>query len=216
MIVIAIDGPAASGKSTVAKRLAKQLGYAYVNSGSMYRAVTWEVLRQGVAALEADSVAQAIEQASVECGFCENGEAYISINGNIANDVLREEEVNLAVSAVSAVPAVRDLVSGELRTLAQERSVVMEGRDIGSAVFPDTPYKFYLDASPEIRRKRRAAEGSSDQIEIRDRMDSSRASAPLRRTRDAIVVDTSHLALDDVVEEILRFLQSSGLDHSAQ
>lgn len=216
MIVIAIDGPAASGKSSVAKRLAKRLAFSYVNSGSMYRAVTWEVLRQGLPPQQVDSVTAAVAGASVSCGFCENGDVFLSINGDQPQSGLREEEINRAVSAVSAVPAVRELVSGELRALARQRAVVMEGRDIGSTVFPETPYKFYLDASPEIRRKRRAAEGSSDPIEARDRMDSSRANAPLRRASDAFVVDTSHLSLDGVVEEILRVLQSSGLDQSTQ
>ena len=119
--------------------------------------------------------------------------------------------MNLHVSLVAAVPAVRDLISARLRELAEDRDVVMEGRDIGSAVFPETPFKFYLDASPEIRRKRRAEEGHSDEIEARDKMDSSRKAAPLKIAGDARVVDTSHLTLDGVVEAILDILRPLGL-----
>ena len=124
---------------------------------------------------------------------------------------MRDSRVNLHVSLVSAVPAVRDLVSTRLRALAKERDVVMEGRDIGSAVFPETPYKFYLDACPEIRRQRRAAEGQSDEIEARDKMDSSRKTAPLKIAGDARVIDTSHLTLDGVVDAILGILRPAGL-----
>ncbi|MFZ4777056.1 MAG: (d)CMP kinase [Terrimicrobiaceae bacterium] len=211
MTVIAIDGPAASGKSSVSRRLAKRLGFAYVNSGSLYRAITWEVLRQGVDTTCAESVAKALEHANIVCGIADNNESFIQINSGVPDATLRDSRVNLHVSPVSAVPAVRDLISARLRALARDRDVVMEGRDIGSAVFPETPYKFYLDASPEIRRKRRAAEGESDQIEARDKMDSSRKAAPLKIAGDAKVVDTSHLTLEGVVEAILDILRPLGL-----
>ncbi len=211
MTVIAIDGPAASGKSSVARRLADRLGFDYVNSGSMYRAATAEILRQGANPDDPDSVTEALSTVDFLCGISETGESYVSINGRPAGDELRAEEVNRHVSAVSAVPAVRDLISHRLRQLASDRPVVMEGRDIGSAVFPTTPYKFYLDASPEIRRKRRAAQGQADEIETRDRIDSSRRAAPLVKARNAHIVDTSHLTLDGVVDAILVILESSGL-----
>jgi cytidylate kinase len=210
MSVIAIDGPAASGKSSVSRRLAKQLGFAYVNSGTMYRALTWEALRQGVDTASAADVAKALSCSEIACGIGDDGESFIRINGEIPGEALRDSRVNLHVSLVSAVPAVRDLVSTRLRTLAEDRDVVMEGRDIGSAVFPETPFKFYLDACPEIRRKRRAAEGQSDEIEARDKMDSSRKAAPLKIAGDARVVDTSHLTLDGVVDTILNILRPSG------
>lgn len=209
--VIAIDGPAASGKSSVSRRLAKRLGFAYVNSGSMYRAVTWEVLRQGADTASAESVAGALTHANIDCGIGEDGESYIQINSGIPDAALRDSRVNLHVSLVSAVPAVRDLVSSRLRSLAEDCDVVMEGRDIGSAVFPETPYKFYLDASPEIRRQRRAAEGQTDAIEARDKMDSSRKAAPLKIAGDATVVDTSHLTLEGVVDAIMDTLRPLGL-----
>jgi cytidylate kinase len=124
---------------------------------------------------------------------------------------LRQIEVNHAVSPVSAIPAVRRLIGSRLRAMSEGRDVVMEGRDIGTAVFPEAPYKFYLDACPEIRRHRRAAQGLNDSIEHRDRIDSTRRVAPLAIASDAHVVDTSHLTLEGVVEKIASFLKKSGI-----
>ena len=211
MSVIAIDGPAASGKSSVSRRLAKRLGFAYVNSGSIYRAITWEVLRQGVDTTATADVADALSGSDIACGIGDDGESFIRINGRSPDEALRDNRVNRHVSLVAAVPVVRDLVSARLRALAADRDVVMEGRDIGSAVFPETPFKFYLDASPEIRRQRRAAEGQSDEIEARDKMDSSRKAAPLMVAGDARVLDTSHLTLDGVVDAILDVLRPLGI-----
>ena len=211
MIVIAIDGPAASGKSSVSRRLAKHLGFSYVNSGSLYRAVTWEVLRQGVDTTCAEAIAGALANARFACTVSDAGESGVSINGAIAEAALRDPAINSHVSRVAAVPAVRALVTNALRALAADRSLVMEGRDIGSAVFPETPHKFYLDASPEIRNRRRAAEGLADQIEARDRMDSTRKTAPLTVAPGARVVETSHLTLDGVVAAILGLLKAAGI-----
>ena len=211
MTVIAIDGPAASGKSSVSRRLAKRLGFAYVNSGSMYRAVTWEVLRQGVDTTSPESVAAALARAEIACGIGGENESFIRINSATPDAVLRDSRVNLHVSLVSAVPAVRELISNRLRALASGAPVVMEGRDIGTAVFPETPFKFYLDASPEIRQRRREAEGGADQIAARDKLDSSRKAAPLKIAGDARVVDTSHLTLEGVVDAILTILRPLGI-----
>lgn len=211
MTVIAIDGPAASGKSSVSRRLAKRLGFAYVNSGSMYRALTWEALRLGADTTSPESVEAALAGSQITCGIDGNKESFIRINSGAPDAALRDSRVNLHVSLVSAVPAVRNLVSSRLRLLAGECPLVMEGRDIGTAVFPETPYKFYLDASPEIRQQRREAEGGADQIAARDKLDSSRKAAPLKIAGDARVVDTSHLTLEGVVEEILRLLDPLGI-----
>ena len=211
MTIIAIDGPAASGKSSVAKRLARRLGFSYVNSGSMYRAVTWELLRQGIDPSNSDSVKTSIESMDLGCGFNAEGESFIRINAQIPDAELKESAVNHSVSTVSAIPAVRHLIVARLRALVNEHDVVMEGRDIGSAVFPDAPHKFYLDATPEIRRLRRAAEGQTDSIDLRDKQDSSRAEAPLQIAKGACVVDTSHLTLDGVVEKIFQLLADAGL-----
>ena len=211
MIVIAIDGPAASGKSSVATRLARRLGFAHVNSGGMYRAVTWEILRQQIDPSQAGSVEAAVHRMSVDSGFTEEGDSFIRINAEMPDLELQTLEVNQSVSTVSAVPAVRTLVNAQLRALAEKRPIVSEGRDIGSVVFPETPHKFYLDASPEVRHQRRAAQGLHDSIEKRDRLDSSRTNAPLKIASGAHVIDTSHLTLEGVVETISGILCKSGI-----
>ena len=211
MIVIAIDGPAASGKSSVATRLARRLGFAHVNSGAMYRAVTWEILRQQIDASHPESIEAAVKRMSVDSGFTEAGESFIRINSEMPDLELQTLEVNQNVSPVAAVTAVRQLVNAQLRTLAEKRPIVSEGRDIGSVVFPDTPHKFYLDASPEVRRQRRAAQGLHDSIEKRDKLDSSRANAPLKIAAGAHVIDTSHLSLEGVVDKVAEILSKSGI-----
>jgi cytidylate kinase len=211
MIVIAIDGPAASGKSSVATRLARRLGFAHVNSGAMYRAVTWEILRQQIDPTHPESIDAAVHRMSVDSGFSEAGESFIRINAGMPDLELQTLEVNQSVSPVATVPAVRSLVNAQLRALAEKRPIVSEGRDIGSVVFPDTPYKFYLDASPEVRHQRRAAQGLHDSIDKRDKLDSSRANAPLKIASGAHVIDTSHLTLEGVVDKVAEILSKSGI-----
>jgi cytidylate kinase len=211
MTVIAIDGPAASGKSSVATRLARRLSFAHVNSGAMYRAVTWEILRQQIDPSHPESIEAAVHRMSVDSGFTEAGESFIRINSEMPDLELQTLEVNQNVSPVAAIPAVRSLVNTQLRTLAEKRPIVSEGRDIGSVVFPDTPHKFYLDASPEVRRQRRAAQGLNDSIEKRDKLDSSRANAPLKIASGAHVIDTSHLTLEGVVDKVAEILSKSGI-----
>lgn len=209
-VVIAIDGPAASGKSSVARALARRLGYSYVNTGAMYRAVTWHVLRSGVDPKDAVAVRGAVESAGIECGV-EGRESVIRIGGVDPGQELVAEAVNGAVSAVSTVPEVRARLVGLQRECGALGDCVMEGRDIGSAVFPDTPYKFYIDASPEVRAQRRARQGLQDSILQRDKIDSSRKTAPLVIAEDAHVVDSSHLTIDGVVGEIIGRLKLKGL-----
>lgn len=211
MTVIAIDGPAASGKSTVSHRLARRLGFACVNSGSLYRAVTWDLLQRGADTASAESIEAALAGTEVVCTIGEDREPVILINNSRPDEALRDSSVNRHVSLVSAVPAVRALITSRLRALADVCPLVMEGRDIGTAVFPETPYKFYLDASPEIRRQRREAEGGADEIASRDRLDSSRKAAPLKIAEDARVVDTSQLTLDGVVDAIIEALRPLGI-----
>ncbi len=210
-MVIAIDGPAASGKSSVARKLARRIGFSYVNSGAMYRAVTWELLREQVDPANPARVEAALARMSFHSGFTENGDSYIRINAEIPDLELRQIEVNQAVSSFSAIPAVRQLIGQCLRSMCEGIDVVMEGRDIGTAVFPDSPHKFYLDASPEIRRRRRAAQGQDDSIEQRDKIDSTRRIAPLAVASDAHVIDTSHLDIEGVVERIAAILKKSGI-----
>lgn len=208
-IVIAIDGPAASGKSSVAKGLAEQLGIFYVNSGAMYRAVTWHILHSGIDPNNGVEVMNAMLATDLHSTF-EDRRSVIQIDGFRPGEELRDPRVNRSVSAVSAVPAVRERLVREFHRLACEHDCVVEGRDIGSVVFPNTPYKFYLDASPEVRQQRRSAEGEHDEVTARDRVDSSRNTAPLTIAPDATVLDTTHLDLAEVIAAIHEKLAAHG------
>jgi cytidylate kinase len=208
--VVAIDGPAASGKSSVAQRLARRLGFAYVNSGAIYRALTWHILQNGIDTREADRVIQAVESARIACHL-QNDESRILIDNVDPTDYLRNDCVNESVSHVSSVARVREIAVQKMRECARNHDVVMEGRDIGSVVFPNTPYKFYVDASPEVRLRRRAAQGERDEIRMRDHADSSRPLSPLVVAQDAHVIDTSHLTIEGVVNEIIARLERNGL-----
>jgi len=207
---IAIDGPAASGKSSVAQNVARRLGFAYVNSGSLYRALTWWALEENVDVRDAAALATFAGAVTLSAHVVDAG-LEISVASQNPDSHLRDERVNGAVSLVSKSPEIRALVLDHLRGLAEEAAVVMEGRDIGTVVFPDTPYKFYIDASPEVRAARREAQGEKDSIAERDRIDSSRAEAPLSVAPDAVVIDTSEMSLDDVVWAVLSSLAEQGL-----
>jgi cytidylate kinase len=208
--IIAIDGPAASGKSSVARALARRLGFAYVNSGALYRAVTWHILQRGIDLHNPAAIGSAIDLTQIDCDLRE-GESCIRIDGVNPSLHLRDDNVNSSVSLVSSVPRVREILGEKMRAYARRLDVVMEGRDIGSAVFPDTPFKFYIDAPPDVRARRRQVQGERDEITARDRIDSSRQTAPLMIAADADVIDTSHLTIDGVVEKILRRLNEKGL-----
>jgi len=208
--IIAIDGPAASGKSSVALALAQRLGFSHVNSGAMYRAVTWHVLQRSVDVHQPAAVVAAVEQSKIVCELVDS-QSRILINDQDPTSHLRDDNVNRAVSIVSSIPRVRQILVARMRECAKANNVVMEGRDIGSVVFPDTPFKFYIDASPEVRVQRRQAEGQRDEIAARDRADSSRAASPLIVAPDAELIDTSALTIDGVVNEIIRRLKQKGL-----
>jgi cytidylate kinase len=208
--IIAIDGPAASGKSSVARMLAKRLGFAYVNSGAMYRAVTWFVLQQEVAPQDAAAIAALLPGMKLETGM-HDGESSFFIGGTDPAPFLCTDEVNQNVSAVSSIPEVRHALVTLQRQYAHSHDLVMEGRDIGSVVFPDTPYKFYIDASADVRARRRASQGQRDAITERDRSDTARKTSPLIIAEDAHVIDSSHLTIDGVVGEIIGRLKLKGL-----
>jgi len=208
--VVAIDGPAASGKSSVARALARRLGFVYVNSGAIYRAITWHLLKNGVHTEEIDRISEALESAAITSRIGD-GESHIVIDYVDPADHLRDDRVNQSVAHVSRFPLVREIVAQKLHEHARSEDLVVEGRDIGSVVFPDTPYKFYVDASPEVRLQRRAAQGERDEIALRDHADFSRLVSPLVIAEDAHVIDTSHLTVDKVVHEILTRLQETGL-----
>ncbi|PYI41946.1 MAG: (d)CMP kinase [Verrucomicrobia bacterium] len=208
--VVAIDGPAASGKSSVARELARRLGFVYANSGAIYRAITWHLLEKGITAEDFDGVVQALESASITSCLL-GGESRILIDNVDPAEHLRDSRVNESVARVSRLPAVREIVAKKLHDNARSDDLVVEGRDIGSVVFPNTPYKFYVDASPGVRLQRRAAQGERDEIALRDHADSSRPVSPLVIAKDAHVIDTSHLTVEKVVCEILARLKETGL-----
>jgi CMP/dCMP kinase len=208
--VIAIDGPAASGKSSVARLLARKLGYLYVNSGAMYRAVTWLAVANEVPAADAGRVLGLLDTTSFECGVT-GKESIILINGFDPDPHLVDPGVNANVSQIAAIPEVRRILVDKQRAFANSHNLVMEGRDIGSVVFPETPYKFYIDASLEVRAARRAKQGQADSITERDKVDSTRRTSPLVIAEDAHVIESSNLTIDGVVGEIIGRLKLKGL-----
>ena len=208
--VIAIDGPAASGKSSVAQELARRLGFVYVNSGAIYRAITWHILQKKIHPEESDRIAGALQAADIKCRLQDN-ESRILIDDVDSGEHLRDDGVNKSVAGVSQFPVVRQIVAKKLHELAPSQDLIVEGRDIGSVVFPNTPYKFYIDASPQVRLQRRAAQGERDEIAIRDRADSLRPVSPLIIAKDAHVIDTSHLTIQQVIDEIIGLLKKMGL-----
>ncbi|MDB6117789.1 MAG: cmk: cytidylate kinase [Verrucomicrobiaceae bacterium] len=209
--VIAIDGPAASGKSSVAKLVARNLGRIYVNTGNMFRMITWAVLQDGINSQDASLVA-ALEP-SIKLEFrVVDGHVEAAINGRVLSDAeLNSPQVNAAVSHIAQVPAVRARLVNEQRALVKHGALVMEGRDIGSVIFPETPHKFYIDASEEVRAKRRSSQGLSDAVGLRDKLDTTRKNAPLVVPEGALRIDSSDMTLDEVVARVLAVLQDQGL-----
>lgn len=203
--VIAIDGPAASGKSSVARQLAGRLGWNFVNSGALYRAYAWACLRAGVPPEDEGQVAEAAGSWDVTCGI-EDGRSWVALAGTRLESELDAGETNAAVSLVARVPQVRALVVGQLRGFAELGGLVMEGRDIGTVVFPNTPWKFYIDASAEVRQQRRAAQGLDDRVTERDRVDRSRKEAPLSVAEGSLVIDSSEMSVDEVVDRVLEHI----------
>ena len=209
-IVIAIDGPAASGKSSVARAVARRLRYVYVNTGAMYRAVTWLALHKNVPVVDHVRIQQLLHYTDIVCGVAD-GESTILLDGLDPTPHLVSEGVNANVSAVASIAEVRRVLVKKQRAYARDYDVVMEGRDIGSAVFPETPYKFYIDASPEVRARRRAQQGLQDSVAARDKVDSTRRTSPLIIAEDAHVIDSSNLTIDGVAGEIVGRLKLKGL-----
>jgi cytidylate kinase len=206
---IAIDGPAASGKSTAARRLAKELGLIMVNSGEMYRAVTLAVIQKEVDPSDPVAVVKLLEEIDLHCAVKE-GLSVVLLEGTHPGAALRSGTVNAAVSQVAAVPEVRDLLVAAQRELLDLGDLVMEGRDIGSVVFPHTPFKIYIEASEEVRNQRRRAEGQVDEVSSRDRQDAGRNISPLIVAEGAQVIDSSELSIEEVVEASLDVLRERG------
>lgn len=211
---IAIDGPAGTGKSTLARLVAERLGGAYLDTGAMYRVATLQVLRAGIDPDDAEAVTGATADLPMEIGTDAGAERILLAGEDVSREI-RTSRVSATVSAVSAVPEVREnLVELQRRLASGGGTVVLEGRDIGTVVLPDAEHKVYLTASPEIRARRRtdqdlAAGRDADYDTVlaavieRDRKDSSRAASPLRPADDAVVVDTSDLTLDEVLDHLV-------------
>ena len=210
---VAIDGPAGAGKSTIAKRIARRLGYIYVDTGAMYRAMAYYLIQNQVDAADKEAIAAACQHADISICY-QDGEQVVLLNGENVNAYLRTESVGNMASVSSVVPEVRKKLVELQQKLARETDVVMDGRDIGTVVLPDADVKVYLTASVETRAKRRFLElqekgESADlakiaaDIEDRDYRDMHRDISPLRQAEDATLVDSSDMTIDQVVERIL-------------
>ena len=212
--VVAVDGPSGSGKSTVSRRLATSLDGRYLDTGAMYRAVTWAVLRAGADLQDPEAIAKIAAEVDLEIGT-DPLAPHFRANGADVDAAIRGPEVTAAVSAVAAVPAVRkQLVALQRAIIASAGRVVVEGRDIASVVAPDADLKVYLTASAAARAQRRSAEDATDvaateaDLARRDKLDSSRATDPLRQASDALEVDTTGMGIDEVVAHLLSLLNS--------
>ncbi len=212
-LVIAIDGPAASGKSTTAQRVAEQLGYLHVDTGAMYRAATLKVLRAGIPAADQERVAGLVESARIELRSA-NGSQRVLLDGEDVTEEIRTPEVTRAVSAVSSIRRVRDVMVREQRRMGADGGIVLEGRDIGTVVFPGADLKFFMVAGIEARARRRGDELRTrgiqadvdrlkDELRDRDTIDSTRSESPLKKADDAIEVDTSDLTIEQQVALVI-------------
>jgi len=212
-VIIAIDGPSGAGKSTAAQRLARLLDYRYVDSGALYRAVGWLVRAHALPLEDPSAVVACLQRTPIELTF-PNGMLQVWVAGQCVTSQLRGEAVARAASAVAMMPGVRQVITAQLRQIGCEADVVMEGRDIGTVVFPDATVKFFLDAAPTVRGQRRLQEmqqGGNTVIlgEVvqamaqRDSQDRARATAPLVQSPDAQTIDTTDLTVDEVVQTML-------------
>lgn len=216
--VIAIDGPAGSGKSTTARMLAEKIGFIYLDTGAMYRAVTYFALQHGVSPEDGRALEAITRKIAITFEMI-NGVNHVFINDEDVTEAIRSPEVNDAVSPVSAHPGVREALVVRQRKLAEKGNVVAEGRDTTSVVFPDADLKIYLDASLEERARRRMLEYTrsgmqttiaeqKDLLSRRDRIDSGRINSPLKKTRDSILVDTTNLNIEEQVDRVLALIKT--------
>ena len=215
---IAIDGPAGAGKSTIARRVAKELSFIYVDTGAMYRAMALYLLRKEVNRDDTEQIGNICQDAEISVEY-QNGEQIVLLNGENVNSYLRTEEVGNMASVSSAVPRVREKLLSLQRKLAKDMSVVMDGRDIGTTILPDADVKIYLTASSLTRARRRYLElqekgtvcnldDIQKDIEERDQRDMNREISPLRQAKDAVLVDSSDLTIQQVVDRILQIFRS--------
>ena len=216
---IAIDGPAGAGKSTIAKKLAADLGYVYVDTGAMYRAMAYYFLQNGIDAKDENAIADACSNRDVTIQYV-NGEQQVILNGENVNGVIRKEEVGNMASATSVYPVVRTKLVELQRQLASKENVIMDGRDIGTVVLPNANVKIYLTASSAVRAKRRFDELTAKGVECdidaiekdiidRDYRDMHRETSPLRQAEDAVLLDSSNLDIDGVVAEMKKIIEGA-------
>lgn len=218
MIAIAIDGPAGAGKSTIAKKISAELGYIYVDTGALYRAIGLYAIRSGVPQQTEQYVVPLLPQIKVELKFIDHAQR-VFLNDEDVSEAIRKNEVSMAASNVSAIPAVREFLFALQQKIARENNVIMDGRDIGTVVLPHADVKIFLTASPEDRAKRRYLEltQKGQQIDFdtllqeiidRDHNDSTRAIAPLKQAEDAIAVDTSGNSLEESIALLTDLIES--------
>ncbi len=218
MTAIAIDGPTGAGKSTIARRTAQELGFIYVDTGALYRAIGLSMLRRGIDLENPAAVESALDEIRVFLRF-QNGEQRVMLGNEDVSDQIRTAEVSMAASRVSAVPAVREFLFQLQRDMAKSNNVIMDGRDIGTVVLPNAQVKIFLTASPEIRARRRfeemIAKGMQttyedvlSDLQQRDYNDTHRAIAPLKAASDSITLDTSGDTFDQAVERVLALIKS--------
>lgn len=214
---VAIDGPAGAGKSTIARAVARELGYIYVDTGALYRAIGLFALEHGVAPDDGPGVEGLLKQVRVELRYFD-GEQRVFLGEEDVSEAIRRPEISMAASGVSAIPAVRAFLFDLQRDMARRQSVVMDGRDIGTVVLPDAPVKIFLTAAPEERAMRRFRELQSKglpdtyeevlaDVRKRDKQDSSRPIAPLCQAADAVLVDTTGISLEQSVEKLLSLVK---------
>ena len=210
---IAIDGPAGAGKSTIAKAMAKELGYYYVDTGAIYRTVAYFMDLLGIAPKDVDGITRYIDELTIEIEYDEEGKQHMIMNGMDVTDDIRTQDISQKASLVSAHAVVREMLLDMQRDLARKHNVIMDGRDIGTVVLPKATVKIFLTADPEVRAKRRfdelTAKGTETtfekvlaEVKQRDLQDSTRAIAPLKQAKDAVLVDTSDLDIDGVIAAI--------------